>query len=393
MSFKSFLIEATNEDKLTHLEHAEDHHINSGHAGFKHAFDTLHHVHELISGRKSKAKVTTKFDGSPSIVFGTNPENGKFFVASKSAFNATPKLNYTHEDVEKNHGHAPGLVSKLKAALTHLPKVAPKEGVYQGDFMYNKDDGDVRQEGNKLHFKPNTITYSTNADSARSNSVEGRKIANSKIGVVVHTAYKGSNLAKMKAEYNADLGDFKKHMHVNLISPHVDHTNAKYSKAMQKEFTTHMQNAIESNEGLKNYEHLTGHEDHVKTYINKKVREGGPLTVAGYTQHLLDHYKKKADALKTPAGKQGHIQRGAEMVAHAQKNSKHFETTFEVHKHLQKAKNVLVNALSHQPTFEHHVGGQKVKPEGFVATINNRPTKLVDRDEFSRLNFLQSRER
>lgn len=388
-SLTTFLTEATTgEEKLTHLEHAEDHPINAGHAGFKHAFDTLHNTHELLAGRKSKASVTTKFDGSPSVVFGTNPENGKFFVASKSAFNATPKLNYTHEDIEKNHGHAPGLVSKLKAALTHLPKVAPKEGIYQGDFMYHKDDGDVREEDGKFHFKPNTITYSTKA-----NSEEGKKIANSKIGVVVHTAYHGSTLAKMKAEYNAKLDKFKDHKDVRLISPQVDHTNAKYTKEMQKEFTTHMQNAIEANERLKNYSHLAGHEEHVKTYINKKVREGGPLSVAGYSQHLQDHYKKKADALKTPAGKQGHIQRGAEMVAHAQKNSKHFDTTFEVHKQLQKAKNVLVNALSHQPTFEHRVGGQKVKPEGFVATINNRPTKLVDRDEFSRLNFLQSRER
>ena len=66
------------------------------------------------------------------------------FVASKSAFNKNPKINYTHEDIEKNHGHAPGLVSKLKAALDHLPKVTKPGKVYQGDFMYHKDDGDVR---------------------------------------------------------------------------------------------------------------------------------------------------------------------------------------------------------------------------------------------------------
>jgi len=387
MNFKSFLLEATDESKLTHLEHAEDHHINAGHEGFMHAFETLHNTHELLSGRKSKAKISTKFDGSPSIVFGTNPENGKFFVASKSAFNATPKLNYTHEDIKKNHGHAPGLVSKLKAALTHLPKVAPKEGIYQGDFMYHKDDRDVSEKSGKYHFKPNTITYSTNV-----NSEEGKKIANSKIGVAVHTAYRGPTLAKMKAEYNADLSKFNNHNDVHLISPHVDNSNAKYTKEMQKEFTTHMQNAIEANQRLKNYEHVTGHEEHVKTYINKKVKEGGPLTVKGYQQHLKEFYQKKADALKTQAGKQGHLQRSAKMIAHVEKRSKHFETTFEVHKQLQKAKNVLVNALSNKPTFDHHVGGQQVKPEGFVATINNRPTKLVDRDEFSRLNF-QSRER
>ena len=65
----------------------------------------------------------------------------------------------------------------------------------------------------------------------------------------------------------------------------------------------------------------------------------------------------------------------------------HFKNTFLLHKHLQDAKNVLVNALSSHQTFHHTVNGQQVKPEGHVAVINNRPTKLVDRSEFSRLNF------
>ena len=83
--------------------------------------------------------VTTKYDGSPSIVFGTHPETGRFFVASKSAFNKDPKINYTPEDIERNHGHAPGLVEKLKGALEHLPKIMPRNGgVYQGDLMYKK---------------------------------------------------------------------------------------------------------------------------------------------------------------------------------------------------------------------------------------------------------------
>ena len=100
-SFKSYLIEAAgSEEKLKHLEHAEDHHINAGEDGFLHAFRTLDETDKLMSGEKSKASVSTKLDGSPSVVFGTNPENGKFFVSSKSAFNKDPKLNYTEEDIE-----------------------------------------------------------------------------------------------------------------------------------------------------------------------------------------------------------------------------------------------------------------------------------------------------
>ena len=59
-----------------------------------------------------------------------------------------------------------------------------------------------------------------------------------------------------------------------------------------------------------------------------------------------------------------------------------------MHHHLQAAKDQLVHALSAKPKFEHHIGDQKVKPEGYVVIRNNRPTKFVDRQEFSRANFL-----
>ena len=85
---KSFieLVESANEEKLTHLEHAEDHPINAGHEGAQHAINTLRQTANALQNKPSKAKIMTKFDGSPSIVFGHHPETGKFFVASKSAF-------------------------------------------------------------------------------------------------------------------------------------------------------------------------------------------------------------------------------------------------------------------------------------------------------------------
>jgi hypothetical protein len=54
-----------------------------------------------------------KYDGSPSIVFGHHPKNGKFFVATKSAFNKNPKINHTEKDIERNHGQPNFIVMKL----------------------------------------------------------------------------------------------------------------------------------------------------------------------------------------------------------------------------------------------------------------------------------------
>ena len=381
------LNESSNEEKLTHLEHAEDHPINAGHEGYAHAHATLTGVADKLRGKSSKVSITTKYDGSPSVVFGHHPESGKFFVASKSAFNKNPKLNYSNADIEKNHGHAPGLVSKLKDALHHLPKVTPSKGIYQGDFMYSKKDNDVEEKSGSYHFKPNTITYSSKA-----NSEEGKKIKAAKIGVAVHTAYTGKDFDNMKAHYNADLSHFGTHKDVHVISPHIKHEDVHFTPEAQNAFESHMKKAEAADKSLQksgNYGHLQGHTEHMKAYINKTVREGSMPSVEGYKEHLTQHFAKAGEKLKSEAGKQKNTSAMKEHLGNVGSNEGSFKKTFELHHHLQAAKDVLVNTLSGaKHAFHHSIGGNAVKPEGFVASLNNRPTKLVDRAEFSRSNFL-----
>ena len=77
-----------------------------------------------------------------------------------------------------------------------------------------------------------------------------------------------------------------------------------------------------------------------------------------------------------------------EKLDHIETNKDAFKTTLDIHKHLQNAKNVLVQTMSNADyKFHHSIDGKKVKPEGHVAVLNNRPTKLVDREEFSAANF------
>lgn len=394
LAFKFFLTEAADESKLTHLEHAEDHVINAGEKGFAHAYHNLTDVHDKIKGKHNNTKVTTKYDGSPSVVFGHHPQTGKFFVATKSAFNKNPKLNHTEKDIEENHGHAPGLVTKLKHALKHLPKVTPKTGVYQGDLMHSgvKSDehkeGDVESKGGKYHFKPNTITYST-----KHGSEEGKKIAHSKLGIAVHTAYKGTDLENMKAHYAPDLSHFKQHKDVHMIDTQDDAHKTKMSDEHHKAFEHHMAKATEHfNKASKGFDNaLEGHREHLKTYINKTVRENSKPSVKGYKQHIEDKFTKEASKLKTDKGIQGKMADMAKHHAHIDTNKEHFQSTLDMHHHLQKAKDTLVHALSANPKFEHHIGGIKTKPEGYVVVRNNRPTKLVDRAEFSRANFLRDK--
>ena len=115
-TFKSFLAE----EKLTHLEHVEDAIFDFGISGAKEALKILDNVaHSLEGHSKRSVNIQAKVDGAPAIIAGINPENGKFFVGSKSLFNKTPKINYTNADVDRNHKG--GLADKLKVA-PDIPK-------------------------------------------------------------------------------------------------------------------------------------------------------------------------------------------------------------------------------------------------------------------------------
>jgi hypothetical protein len=381
-TFKDFLSEEDSEEKLKHLEHAEDHVIHGGQAGFSHAYHNLKDVHDRLTGKENATKVTMKYDGSPSVVFGTNPENGRFFVATKSAFNKNPKINYTHEDIEKNHGHAPGLVEKLKAALTHLPKTTPKKGVFQGDIMHSK--GDVKVHGSKIKFTPNTITYA-----ADKNSEHGKAAMNSQIGVAVHTAYKGKTMEDMKAQYAPELKTFKKHPDVHVISTEHPLDKMNYDPKDQQRFAKHMKAAAMLHKATKpeTFDAVTHHQLPLKTYINSTIRHGTNASISGYMQHLSAAHQKKIDSVKTDKAKAQKSAQAQADLQHIQTNRQGFNRVLQMHRHLQKAKNVLTNTLSSNSEFEHSINGKKAKPEGFVAVRHNRPTKFVDRREFSAANF------
>ena len=94
----------------------------------------------------SEYEVSLKIDGSPAIIWGTNPATGNFFVGTKSVFNKVKlKINESHEDIDANHS---GNVAQiLHCCLDSLPRT---ENIYQGDFI---------GFGGLNLYTPNTITY------------------------------------------------------------------------------------------------------------------------------------------------------------------------------------------------------------------------------------------
>jgi hypothetical protein len=80
------------EFKRTHLEHIEDIVITDGHEGGKAVVEYFRGLLLTLKGSSSEAmSVSVKWDGAPAVVCGTNPDNGKFFVGTKSVFAQSAK--------------------------------------------------------------------------------------------------------------------------------------------------------------------------------------------------------------------------------------------------------------------------------------------------------------
>ena len=118
--------------KNKHIEHPEDSILNGD--------------LNVLNWFTADSHISVKIDGSPAIVWGTNPVNNKFFVGTKSVFNKKLiKINYNHRDVDRNHkGKVADILHKC---LDNLPVT---DNIYQGDYLGC---------GGTNSFTPNTIRY------------------------------------------------------------------------------------------------------------------------------------------------------------------------------------------------------------------------------------------
>lgn len=376
ITFRQFLKESAVEGvtKLQHLQHLEDRALHSR-EGAEHALHSLHGVGSRLAGGPGP-RITHKWDGSPSIVFGHHPQTGKFFVATKSAWNKTPKVNYTHADIERHH---PATIHHvLKSALEHLPKVTPKHGVYQGDFMYNAES---KHEGPKhYHFTPNTLMYSVKKDTP-----ESKKVAKAKLGVAVHTQYHGPNLENLKASFNPELSKFRHHPDVHVIHPEV--SIGKVSSGNEHlHALKHAEHAYLATHP-KSWDVTASHRAHLQSYVHATSREGVKPTAAGFKQHLRTKFTNEAAKLKSDKGKLNKMTQLNQHEAHIDKHHEHYNSLLNLHHHLQTAKNAMLNHLNQHNQYEtSHKGVVMPSGEGFVSHHNDIPSKLVNREEFTRAN-------
>ena len=245
-----------------------------------------------------------------------------------------------------------------------------------------------------VSFTPNTITYTAHGDDAK-------KIGKAKVGIVVHQKYHGSDPSTMTASPHVDHSSFTQHPDVYTKSAEHDTSKIQYGSHAQDQFQKHMKAAkdIHDAHGGRMYKATEKHQGdggHLATYINHTVRNDEVPTASGLKNHVKSHYERLASKLKSQAGISRKKAEGTEHLSHIEKNKSHYEHLLSMHHHLTQAKNVLVKSLeSHEGGLVHHIGSVKSKPEGFVVNHehsgNTEPTKLVNRSEFAKANFLKNK--
>jgi hypothetical protein len=397
-SFKGFVTK----EKNTHLEHLEDDIINRGSNGGRNAINFLKSVRNMLAGNSGKkVNMSVKWDGAPAIICGINPENGKFFVGTKSVFNVTPKINYTSSDISKNHSGP--VAEKLNICLRELKRLNIT-GILQGDLLFTK--GDLKTDNidgeSMITFTPNTITYAVPV-----NSDIGRRIRRARMGIVFHTSYSGKTMASLRAGFGTVSGKSNVQSVFLADAAYRDTTgSSKMTKSELSRFDASIRMAegsLQKASAVLDEMSKTSNDSltvgfRLKTFFNHYIRntKGSMAKVKTLVDMFEEYYinilQQEIDAKKTDRGKERYIKAKEEGTRFVNRNRNAIYFAIASHVTLQNAKNVLINKLAEIQSIGHFLrtpNGYKVTaPEGYVAVDRVAgAVKFVDRLEFSRANF------
>ena len=215
--------------KNLHLEHPEDL-ILTGNK-------------DVINWFYATSSSSVKMDGAPAVVWGTNPENGKFFVGTKSVFNKKKiKICYNQRDIANYYSEIPNLMNILTACLAYLPRT---DAVYQGDFI---------GFGGDTHYTPNTVTYVFDEEVEKN------------IIIAPHTFYVGEEMKNMDAF--PILSTLDESRNVMFVQPTVDIFNDKGNFEQFEELYDEVDTFLTDKQAAE-----------VKVVINHFIREGKVLTI------------------------------------------------------------------------------------------------------------------
>ena len=391
--------------KNTHLEHLEDSILLDGEQGANDAFMFLDELARVFTGvQKNNFKITTKWDGAPAVFCGIHPDTNKFFVGSKSVFNVNAKINYTAEDIDKNHGNSPGLAAKLKDCLKYVPELGI-EGMAQGDLLFTDDKEKKKINGTDcIIFQPNTITYCIPKED---NLYD--KASKAKVGVVFHTSYSGKSMDSVQASFGYDVSQLNDSKNVLVLSAETGQLGSDIlltkneKSSLDKLKSSSVKSLSNASSFLDTVAEQIKTKDQLvigtrlKIFFNKYVREGKKLPsdtvfVKEFQKYFETEVKKAADKVKTPKAKASKLAKLYDGLGMIKDQEKALKTTVNLYSALQSAKEMFIRKLEKGERFGTYLrtenGYDVTAPEGYVAIQDGtNAVKLVDRLSFSVANF------
>jgi len=388
-----------NVTQLKHLEHLEDEMLNYGIEGCMAAVSFLKELRKMLGHQESTGFMQTKWDGAPSIICGTHPETGLFFVGTKSVFNKTePKVCYSEETVDA--WYEGDLAEKLKYSLKYFSELNI-QGVVQGDLLFTTDLKKEKVNGEELYtFRPNTITYGIPV-----NHDIGKKAGRAKIGVVFHTHYTGDELSTMQARAGAKVKGSNDALVVQNDTP-MDRVG--FSRTEMSKFDRYISKiermcqicgdfldelvAVSGTTGDAKF-HISSY---LKQFFNNEIKNA--RSIANVDESLYDlanfyHDKmsKELAKIKTPANLVKKRNLVYESENYLVNNVYKFKAMLALYKELQAVKQMVIDKLDHLEEFRTFVQTEKgykvTTPEGYVLHKDGSMIKFVNRLEFAYNNF------
>ena len=277
-------------------------------------------------------RLSLKIDGSPAIIWGTDPTDGKFFVGTKSVFNKkTPKLIKSIKDLS-THGYEGELFDILFHCFRFLPRT---EAIYQGDFM---------GYGGEKELTPNVLTY------------EFDQTIMANIVVAPHTVHVGNwdDGIRDTAPVPLKHGQLESTMYCHFVQP----------KAWAHDY---------------DYDYWDNDEGQERFYIQEKVNFAKQMAT-------LVKFATKREAAKIKKALNACIREQREVIP------EEFTDLCDINLIrfwllVNDIKHQMLASCCHEATIRTLYEWDYVAPEGFVFDNGFGTYKLVDRHCFSFVNF------
>lgn len=381
------------------IQHPEDMIYWEGSAGAQKAINAL-----LELAENATSTTTVKWDGSPAIVFGVDKDN-KFILTDKGGFTVKSYKGRTEspEELEamiKARGEKQGkdysefassmssIFTPFKSALRTVDK-EPGQGVFfKGDLLYMRKPTLINGE---FEFKPNVVTYRVPADSEL-----GRKIADSKIGIVIHGIIKeeedGStteeSLEEITSYFHGDLSSGGLSAGpVLMFTPVFVNDVPKFELEMVKK-AEDLQGKVESS--ASDIDSVLDESE----LIAKKMKDL-PDVLYSYTNSKADSFSSvSSDDFKSFVENNPKLSKPKikNILDYLKIKENGFRVLFEIVKEIEQLKNELVSQFDKQSTAVKAFIGSTPGGEGYVTKGSSGLIKLVNRGGFTAANRALIRE-